>query len=1624
MAFIRLPQARGYGQAQQWFMPIFSGLRRARMAWARILLVLLVLAWPVRLEAVEPVGSSANPSVAAYRSGHVLVLLSADTNRDGQLDPHENLLGVEPALRGQVARRIALARGRQVLRVKLPAGKSVSEALAENWAGSDARIRAVEPDYRLYADVIPNDPCFVDLWGLHNTGQTDGTADADVDAPEAWDITTGSSDIIIAVIDSGIDYLHDDLADNIWINEQEVPDNGVDDDGNGYVDDVFGYDFAADDNDPSDAAGHGTHVAGTIAARGNNGMGVVGLTWQCRLMACRFLDANGVGYTSDAIDAINYAVANGARILNNSWGGGDFSQALEATIAAAGEQGVLFVAAAGNGSDNTDFDPHYPSSLELDSIVSVAATDHDDQLAGFSNVGVQSVDLAGPGLAVRSTYPDFTTFFLEDFQQAAVPTLAGTQMTSQGPADRWGVISAFRGGPSNIAARADWQNSSPYLGGSDGSLLTGPLDTTGLRGMSLLLDYAIQIGPTDLFLIDVYDGTEWHNVFSSEGVTFWPLASIYRTLSVDLADRYRSAAMQLRFRWVTDAGDNLYYGVEIDNIRLRCLGNDYSEAYHNLSGTSMATPHVAAAAAMLLSQDSTMPLHDLKARLVWTGDVLDVLESKTLSGRRLNAYQALSVPVGLNVLTPNEGQRWAIGFDQAVVWTSIGGGPTVNIFLVKGNTVVELLAGEWPNNGVFNWHIDNALSVGDDYRILVDDGNDTDLSDMSFSLVKVAPVFFSDFEDVDTGFRIDNDAGVGNGLWHVSADCLAALTGDGGNHALYYGLDGLCNYNAGDTEGVVTSADISLVGLTPPILLAFDYYLHTEGEPDKADMATLEVSAGQGPFQVIDSNNLTLGDPTDGWQSYTLDVSQYAGSSIRLRWGFRTVNADLNELPGFAIDDVRVLAPQGQGPFQIDGPHQFTWCAGSEVDDCLTVSNGLAPYTVSALQIEQYDTTVLEDSLFAVTGDAQGFTGDDASFAVELPFAFPFYGSYYQSVYVCTNGFIDFVAADTAYSNNALDLISNVRIACLWDDLKLRAETADDIYIDTSLPDRVGFRYQAVTFSGSQPVNVAVVLFADGSIRFDYGEGNTSLTPTVGISAGNGLDYFLVPGYNNTLLLTNAPSVLFSFTDVSPLPPGLAIDPNTGCFTGSPESPGQYDLLIEAADSSAARQHTYANLRLDIVAQPDSAESPLPADLRTHVSPLTLLSWNGAAFSTFRLLASTGSDEPNPFSLVQLQTESSQEQSVGALDFSASLDVSPAGVLYAASAFLRAVDPLSGAVATIGPIHSDVLPSILMRSIAFAPDGTLYGVSAETATLYTIDTLTGYAQRVGTLAADVWGIDFAPEGRLYGARHQLVVIDPRDAQITATIGPLPESGVLDIDLAPDGYLYGVYHENSTLYRIDPATAAAERLASFDSDLWGLASCPPGTTSNGTAHAATGSAGTVDYTASLQVLEQLSAELDGLRPLNRSWPNTAANPEDLTGAAVAAGAVLADADITYDVYFDTVSPPATLIAADLGQPVFDPTPSPFVLLDACTTYYWQIIARNSCGQTPGAVWSFTTGLTGDLNNDDAVDLTDFAGLMHAWLDSPCFGPQWCDAADMDHSVAVDWADLILLANHWLQTCPAP
>ncbi|MEM9446539.1 MAG: S8 family serine peptidase [Verrucomicrobiota bacterium] len=267
-------------------------------------------------------------------------------------------------------------------------------------------IVIAEADYLVHSTLIPDDPYLAELWGLNNPGPPLwGVQDADIDAPEAWEISTGTKNVVVGVIDSGIDYNHPDLIDNMWRNPGEIPNNGIDDDGNGFIDDVHGWDFYNGDADPYDDHFHGTHSAGTIGAVGNNGKGLTGVCWSVSLMALKFLNSYNTGLNSDAADCISYTNLMKVDITSNSWGGPAASGMVTSAIHDARDQNSLFITAAGNNNLNNDTTAFFPASYNLDNIISVAATNSDDQMAWFSNYGPTSVDLAAPGSNIYSTFP-------------------------------------------------------------------------------------------------------------------------------------------------------------------------------------------------------------------------------------------------------------------------------------------------------------------------------------------------------------------------------------------------------------------------------------------------------------------------------------------------------------------------------------------------------------------------------------------------------------------------------------------------------------------------------------------------------------------------------------------------------------------------------------------------------------------------------------------------------------------------------------------------------------------------------------------------------------------------------------------------------------------------------------------------------------------------------------------------------------------------------------------------------------------------------------------------------------------------------------------------------------------
>src|SRR6266700_2815635 len=382
-------------------------------------------------------------------------------------NPGADLTQLNAALGTRVLSTFAAIGGLQTL--ELAAGADAQSLIA--LYQQSGLVEYAEPDFIVEASLAPNDPRYLDgsLWGLHNTGIYGGVPGADIRAPEGWDTQSTASNIIVAVIDTGARFTHEDLAANMWVNPGESgrdalgldkSTNGMDDDGDGFIDDVHGINAILGTGIPWDDHGHGTHVSGTIGAVGNNGLGVVGVAWNVQLMACKFLDATGHGSVSDAITCIDYARKKGANIINASWG--DYltapfngilpdlhnnppkSQALHDAIASARDAGILFVAACGNDGTDNDAHPLYPASYtDLDNIIAVAATDRTDTRAWFSNYGATTVALGAPGAAIFSCWngSDSDYRYLDGTSMAA-PHVAGVcaLVWSYSPANTYSQI--------------------------------------------------------------------------------------------------------------------------------------------------------------------------------------------------------------------------------------------------------------------------------------------------------------------------------------------------------------------------------------------------------------------------------------------------------------------------------------------------------------------------------------------------------------------------------------------------------------------------------------------------------------------------------------------------------------------------------------------------------------------------------------------------------------------------------------------------------------------------------------------------------------------------------------------------------------------------------------------------------------------------------------------------------------------------------------------------------------------------------------------------------------------------------------------------------------------------------
>lgn len=538
-------------------------------------------------------------------------------------------------------------------RWRLPAAtdlEAVRDALTR-----EPGVETVELNYLYRPQALPDDPYFNRqryLGGEVPPSVSGVASPGTIGAPAAWELETGSPAMVIAVIDSGVAFDHPDLAGNIWTNPGEIPDNGRDDDGNGYVDDIHGWDFVNGDANPSDYSrdlygnGHGTHVAGIIAARGDNGRGVVGVMWQAAIMPLQIFDIyesdsyrDAVIQSFNIIAAIRYAVDNGARIVNCSFGGPAYSVIQENALRDAHEAGVLVVAAAGNDGRDNDLEPTYPAAYDLPNIIAVAATDDHDELASYSNYGTRSVDVAAPGGSsgdrIYSTLPPARVpIFSDDFEAGA---------------DAWRTWSRWEDwslGYDSWGSRVVQDSAGTYHNNELSCIESAALiDTTGYRGVlfRFLVDYELE-DDFDYFSMALSwaDGDR-EEVGAITGKSFGWVEYLAWSNDEDLG------RFHLEFCLRSDSS-RTFAGVQLDDIEVTGIRWEYEGSeYGYKQGTSMATPVVSGVAGLVWAARPGLAHLDVIRMISENVDPVPSLAGKVFAGGRVNAWRTLAAAAAIPV---------------------------------------------------------------------------------------------------------------------------------------------------------------------------------------------------------------------------------------------------------------------------------------------------------------------------------------------------------------------------------------------------------------------------------------------------------------------------------------------------------------------------------------------------------------------------------------------------------------------------------------------------------------------------------------------------------------------------------------------------------------------------------------------------------------------------------------------------------------------------------------------------------------------------------------------------------------------------------------------------------------
>lgn len=540
---------------------------------------------------------------------------------------NEILVTFRQSAADQVSQHAVQARGDSIRRaaderpsmatVRIGAAESVGDAVRAY--RQDPNVESAQPNYLYRAHATPNDPEYGDLWGLENNGQfvngTAGTAGQDINAPAAWDLATDCTSKRIAVLDSGVNYLHGDLADNMWA--------GASNSGRDFVGD-------ANDDDPLPDAGHrhGSHVAGVIGAAGDNSGGIAGVCWEAELMSVRVLGADGIGATSDIVEGVDYAVNNGADLINMSLGQNEFDQALKDSLDNARGNGVLVVASAGNDGENANLagNPNYPCSFDLDNIICVAALDQDYSLADFSNFGDTAVDIGAPGVNIRSTIPG--------------PRVT-TDFGDWNGDTSWWTDSFCESGLVLLVNPFNWCNGGTYVNNLDARVY-GVFDLTDAHaaGYSYSVDYTL--AANDLLEVGHKAGASPGDPFEDGMLDRQSEGPVDSDGIVDIADSIPDCVgtqCSIGFRLATD-GSDVSNGPAVGEFVVRKVGDDTDETGF-LSGTSMATPYVTGIAALAWSVAPDKDYGEIRAAVLEGGDEVMALDANTTTGRAVDALKAI-----------------------------------------------------------------------------------------------------------------------------------------------------------------------------------------------------------------------------------------------------------------------------------------------------------------------------------------------------------------------------------------------------------------------------------------------------------------------------------------------------------------------------------------------------------------------------------------------------------------------------------------------------------------------------------------------------------------------------------------------------------------------------------------------------------------------------------------------------------------------------------------------------------------------------------------------------------------------------------------------------------------------